>query len=281
MNTENTIDFAQIVQMAAKEKTVEDDVLVAGAIDDTETTGGDDDKRCCRVVVPLECKETKCENAEGGKEDGCEDEVVAAFSKMILKSSCEKDFDKKEVMKCTDLKDVFVYCKYHRLNGQKSGTLVEYFVKEKYASFLLKTKASDSRGDFFMTNRHRNLELKVSCGGEKNDQFNFVQLRANHDCDYLLMAFHLSRDNFKKKGELFMFFIPKEKLASIIFQHGGYAHGTIDKLGAITMSDLASPNNNNTKEYAIRPRFGDACWRKLLPHRITDLHADIGSIKND
>ena len=55
----------------------------------------------------------------------------------------------------------------------------------------------------------------------------------------------------------------------IILNHGGYAHGTIQKLGKITETDLEDPEND--KEYAIRPKYGDACWEELLPFQIQSI----------
>lgn len=49
---------------------------------------------------------------------------------------------------------------------------------------------------------------------------------------------------------------------TIILKYGGYAHGTKQKLGEISMDELENPLND--KEYAIRSKYGDKCWNKLL-----------------
>ena len=58
-------------------------------------------------------------------------------------------------------------------------------------------------------------------------------------------------------------------MKNMIVQYGGYAHGTIQKLGAITEEALSVPDND--KEYAIRPKFGDKCWNELLRFRIQEI----------
>ena len=106
----------------------------------------------------------------------------------------------------------------------------------------------------------------MSNGGKENNKFNYVQIRLNHDCDYLLTAYHINEENINDYGELYIFKIKKQDLKNIIAKHGHYAHGTIKKLGEIKFDDL---NENNDKEYALRPKFGDECWKSLLNFRIT------------
>ena len=47
------------------------------------------------------------------------------------------------------------------------------------------------------------------------------------------------------------------------------AHGTIGKLGEITIEDLN--DTTNQKEYALRPKYGDKCWIELLKFRIDEI----------
>jgi hypothetical protein len=70
-------------------------------------------------------------------------------------------------------------------------------------------------------------------------------------------------------GELFIFQLSKPDMKKMILLYGGYAHGTKQKLGAITEADLDDPMND--KEYAIRPKYGDLCWKALLSFRIQDI----------
>jgi hypothetical protein len=55
-------------------------------------------------------------------------------------------------------------------------------------------------------------------------------------------------------------------MKDIVLHHGSYAHGTQLHHGTITAEDLNEEANN--KEYALRPVFGDACWKALLPFRV-------------
>lgn len=171
----------------------------------------------------------------------------------------------KEIMKVGDLKSAHIYCKVNKLSGQISGPLIENYIKEKYC--MIKNSASLCIGD--LQHRDENLEIKVSTGGENNNKFNYVQLRMNHKCSYILTAYHIDESNVDTLGELYIFKLNKADLKKVILNHGGYAHGTKKKLGVITQTDL--DDTTNDKEYAIRPKPGDKCWKELLNFRIKDI----------
>jgi hypothetical protein len=212
---------------------------------------------------------------------------------------------KKEIIKQPDIKYAHIYCKVNRLSGQISGPLVEYFIQNKYG--MVKNKSSLCLGDLNYTGNSRtlrglvgqrtpsfggssrclrklksrplrggsalcNLEIKISNGGITNNRFNYVQLRMNHECDYLLTAYYIDNENLEDLGELYIFKLDKKQLRQIIYRYGGYAHGTVKKLGIITIDDLE--DSLNSKEYAIRPKYGDSCWEELLNFRIDDLNID-------
>lgn len=82
-------------------------------------------------------------------------------------------------------------------------------------------------------------------------------------------AYFISVDNIDTEGELFIFKINKDDIKKIILAYGGYAHGTLQKLGKIT--DVELDNQENDKEYSIRPKYGDKCWNELLHFRIDDI----------
>ena len=166
------------------------------------------------------------------------------------------------IMKETTLKDAHIYCKINQLSGQLSGTLIEQYFINKYN--MSKNEASLCIGDAHY--KRTNVEIKISCGGFRHNQFNYVQLRVNHNCDYILTAYYISYDNIDYNGELFIFKISKPNIKKIIYKYGSYAHGTKNILGNITNADLN--NTKNTKEYAIRPKSGDECWCKLLKYRV-------------
>jgi len=114
-----------------------------------------------------------------------------------------------------------------------------------------------------------NYEIKISTGGADHDKFNYVQLRMNHECDYILTAYFINEDNLVNNGELFIFLLTKTNIKNIILKHGSYAHGTNNQLGKITEENLTNVSNN--KEYAIRPKYGDKCWLDLLDFRINEI----------
>lgn len=128
-----------------------------------------------------------------------------------------------------------------------------------------KTHASDCAGD--CRKADQTYEIKVSLGGKTHRKFNYVQLRVCHPVDvYLLTAYYLTHDNVDQEGELFVFRIGHDDLRPLIAQYGSYAHGTKNVHGPITLDSVSC--EGNTKEYALRPTYGDACWRALLPYRV-------------
>ena len=107
-------------------------------------------------------------------------------------------------------------------------------------------------------------------GGKKNKEFNYVQIRINHKVDiYLLTAYYIDNSNIENYGELFIFKIYKNDMINLILQYGGYAHGTKSILGEITKDELY--NTVNVKEYAIRPKYGNECWKSLLHFRVYEI----------
>jgi hypothetical protein len=172
---------------------------------------------------------------------------------------------KVEIMKEGDIKRAHIYCKINQLSGQVSGPLIEHYIKNKYG--MEKNNASLCKGD--LQHNQINFEIKISNGGKENNKFNYVQLRMNHDCVYIFTAYYICIDNVENEGELYIFKLNKKELKDLIYKYGGYAHGTVQKLGKITEEDL--DNQENDKEYAIRPKYGDKCWIELLNYRVQDI----------
>jgi hypothetical protein len=189
-------------------------------------------------------------------------EIKIKLKHILGLSKCDH---KIEIMKQPDIKRSHIYCKINQLAGQVSGPLIEYYIKNKYD--MIKNNSSLCIGD--LQHNQTNIELKISTGGKENNKFNYVQLRMNHICEYILTAYYIDNDNLENMGELFIFRLNKQNMKKMIFKYGGYAHGTIQKLGAITEEDLENPTND--KEYAIRPKYGDKCWRDLLEFRINEI----------
>jgi len=172
---------------------------------------------------------------------------------------------KKEVLKESTLKDAHSYCIINSLNGQLTGPILENFIIEK--NNIKKNMASECTGD--CSKNGENIEIKCSNGGKTHNKFNYVQIRMNHKYDYVIFtAYHLTQNNFNNGGELFIFKIYKSCLADLIVEHGGYAHGTKNKHGKITSDSVKKTDND--KEYALRPTYGNALWKKLLKFRITE-----------
>lgn len=188
-------------------------------------------------------------------------EIKEQLKYILSVSKCNH---KSEIMKQPNIKHAHIYCKVNHLSGQISGPLIEYYIKYKYN--MTKNNASLCIGD--LHHNETNYEVKVSTGGKENNTFNYVQLRINHSCSYILTAYYIDETNVDDLGELFIFKLNKTDIKPIILKYGGYAHGTIKKLGPITMEDLE--NELNDKEYAIRPKYGDKCWCELLAFRIDE-----------
>jgi hypothetical protein len=145
------------------------------------------------------------------------------------------------------------------------GPILEKYIKIKYK--MEKINSSSCNGD--LKCKKYNFEIKTSNGGKENDKFNFIQIRMNHNCDYILSAYYLDYKNLYDFGELFIFRLTKEDMKKLLLKYGSYAHGTFAKLGKIEMKDL--DNNNNSKEYSLRPKYNSKCWNELLAFRVEDI----------
>ena len=169
------------------------------------------------------------------------------------------------VMKLTSLKEAYSYCVIHNISAQHYGPLLERFIRIKFN--YLKNKAKNCTGD--CSKDGKNSEVKVSLGGSTHKKFNFVQIRRSHDCEvYILAAYHLCMENVDSEGELYIFKVPKIEIKKIIVSYGGYAHGTIKEHGKITIDSLN--DEKNVKEYALRPKLNDKCWKTLMAFRVLE-----------
>lgn len=185
--------------------------------------------------------------------------------KQLLDSSRSNKVHTDTIMQLSTLKEAHIYCKYNNLSGQFTGPVLEKYIKIKYN--MTKNNASDCNGD--LKCNETNVEIKASNGGKENNKFNYVQLRMNHNCEYILTAYYIDYSNLDNLGELYIFKLNKENIKPLILNYGGYAHGTIGELGEITIEDLN--DTNNQKEYALRPKYGDKCWIELLKFRIDEI----------
>jgi len=205
----------------------------------------------------------KMANLSGNIGIGVSADMRGKLKHLLGLSKCNH---KVEIMKELDIKCAHIYCVVNQLSGQVSGPLLEHYIQNKYE--MTKNKSSLCIGD--LQHNQTNLEIKVSMGGKDYNKFNYVQLRMNHNCEYLLTAYYLNDDNVDTTGgELFIFKLNKTDMKKMILNYGGYAHGTLQKLGPITEDDLNDTAND--KEYAIRPKYGDKCWHDLLQLRIDEI----------
>lgn len=188
-------------------------------------------------------------------------EMKIKLQQILNLSKCNH---KLEILKQPNIKYAHIYCKINQLSGQETGALVENYIKEFFK--MKKNNPSLCIGD--LQHKQINYEIKVSTGGKDNNKFNYVQLRINHICEYILTAYYINDNNIDTLGELFIFKLNKLDIKHIILNYGSYAHGTVQKLGPINEEDLE--NEMNGKEYAIRPKYGDKCWNYLLQFRIDE-----------
>jgi len=142
---------------------------------------------------------------------------------LILKKS--KINHVKEILKNSSIKYAHIYCLINNINGPKAGTLIERYIQEKYQ--MKKIKSSDCKGD--MLYKGINIEIKSSIGGHSHNKFNYVQIRLNHVCDYILTAYYLSNENVKELGKMYIFRLSKSEIKNIIELYGSYAHGSVKK----------------------------------------------------
>jgi hypothetical protein len=184
---------------------------------------------------------------------------------LLLNSTCSNKIHTQNIMKLPTLKDAHMYCKYNNLSGQFTGPVLEKYIKIKYN--MTKNNASLCNGDLY--SNHTNIEIKASNGGKENNKFNYVQLRMNHNCEYLLTAYYICQQNLDNLGDLYIFKLNKDNMKRLIVKYGHYAHGTIGELGKITMDDLN--NVTNQKEYALRPKYKDNCWNELLTFKVDSI----------
>jgi hypothetical protein len=169
------------------------------------------------------------------------------------------------IMAEPSLKHAHVYSVLNGLSAQIYGPMIDKYIRIKFG--YSKNSASDCNGDACKASE--NYEIKASLGGSQHRKFNYVQIRFAQDVQfYLLTAYYLDADNVDSGGDLYIFKLSKDVMKLIVLQCGGYAHGTKKEHGPITQEDLN--NARNMKEYAIRPTFGDTCWKLLLPYRITE-----------
>lgn len=129
------------------------------------------------------------------------------------------------------------------LSPSQWGPLLEKHIKD----VLKISKAKDSMSGDGCSRKKKNVEIKVSLGTSTLGQFNFVHLRPEHKLHfYVMLAYDVQ---YGKLGKVYWFLCPAKDVYKLIPEFGGYAHGTVARLGKITQASLRGKN----KEYALRP----------------------------
>ena len=114
----------------------------------------------------------------------------------------------------------------------------------------------------------KNYELKFSLH-TKDGGFNFVQIRPDHTVDYYLVGgYNLFEGEI---GKAYICKVPAEKIYELLPEYGGYAHGTISKLGKITCDNI----KGRGCEFALRPNANAAdgtkkkrLWNELMKYEV-------------
>jgi hypothetical protein len=180
--------------------------------------------------------------------------------------ACSSINHEPEIMKELTLKNAHIYCVINSISAQRYGPLLENYIRVK--NKFVKNNASECNGD--CSKDSKNVEVKTSLGGSKHNKFNWVQLRVSHNIQYyILTAYHVISENVENGGELYVFSVPKEDMLPLIANYGGYAHGTLNVHGAITLADLK--DEKNEKEYALRPSYASECWLDIMKFRVNEI----------
>lgn len=189
----------------------------------------------------------------------CNDEEL----KMMVDTMRKKNKYKQRCIEEQDLLRKCIYCKY-LLNSQEWSCVMEKYIMEK---LLIEKPTDEISGDGIKNGK--TIEIKVSLGS-KNGQFNFVQIRPEHNVDlYIFIAYNLYEEEY---GKVYTILYNSSELYKLLPDYGSYAHGTIQKLGKITYENII---NNKNIEYALRPNIllkdtskSKKLWNILIQHQI-------------
>lgn len=118
-----------------------------------------------------------------------------------------------------------------------------------------------------------NYEIKISIHA-KDSKINFVQIRVDHDVQFYIFIAYNMYENVNL-GKAHIFKVPSGAVYNMVVRYGGYAHGTNEVNGPITMETLYGRN----LEYALRcnpnATSGKSAqlWNELLQYEV-EYHAD-------
>jgi hypothetical protein len=179
---------------------------------------------------------------------------------LLLKLQTNTEEAKKHIAESDNARAACIIAKSF-LTAQSYGTILESWIKKHLS---LNAKLDNLSGDASL--KERSFEIKVSISDAKGG-FNYVQLRPSHKIDgYIILNYSTDLD------KVVWLYIPAEDMYTLINKHGGYAHGTLDVNGPITMESIKTGNF----EYAIRPSIlkpktkpGKA-WEDIKNYEVTE-----------
>lgn len=169
-----------------------------------------------------------------------------------------------------DLLKKCMLCK-HYLSSNQWSLLLEKHIKD---IFNIQNTCDPTSGDG-ISSKEKKIEIKISLGS-KDGQFNFVQLRPQHNIDYYLMlVYNMYEDEF---GKIYWFLCSPKELYKLLPKYGGYAHGSVTKLKKITTSSIVKNNH----EYSLRPNCIKEKTKsyKLWCIMMEKFHIDVNDIFN-
>jgi hypothetical protein len=159
----------------------------------------------------------------------------------LVKSMRNPDHYKERCQSETNILHKCILCRKF-LPPIQWSPIMEAFIKQ---TFDLSQPVDHTSGDGLSRNK-KSIEIKVSFGDAKG-QFNFVQIRPDHNIDYyIFLCYDLY---YGQLGKLYWFFCDSEELYSLLPEYGGYSHGTISKFGKITKENIFGLN----REFSLRP----------------------------
>ena len=147
---------------------------------------------------------------------------------------------KEEIFNLENIEGACLLSKLY-LSSQASSPLLEKWIKHRLE---ILPALNETSGDGLFSNKITTTEIKVSLGTKTNEDYNFVQLRPDHNIDIYLFLTYNMKDN-----KCLWFDIPSADLYELLPEYGGYAHGTLKVNGKIAPDNMFG----NGYEYALRP----------------------------
>jgi hypothetical protein len=221
-------------------------------------------KKCKKSITHKKCL---CYNLDNYNKEIINDECYLLVNNMKLKEN-NKQLENiiKKIEYCQILEHKCILAREY-LSPQ--STQFEKIIKK---NLLINDAKNETSGDGYKNN----IKYEIKCSiHSKKCKINFVQIRPDHDIDfYILITYNMYYNN--ELGKAYVFKIPSYKLYELIVDYGGYAHGTVKKLGNITINNIkgrnceyalrCNPNCKKGKNYEL--------WNKLIKYT-TDYRAEL------